>query len=425
MSTVAVTAFAMVLLTLLVQLVLAGVNDRGVDTVLEDRADAVTSTIEGVVASGGALSPATLELDPGVVVFDAAGRRVAGVAAAGEGGPVRALASASRARYLDGPGDVRLLAEPFDAGGGGVVVLSEPLAPYERAETYALVASIAAGAVVTAGAGGVAAWVMRRALSPVAQMAARADDWSEHDLGRRFELGEPRNEISTLGATLDHLLDRVARTIGAEQRLTSELAHELRTPLTTVQATAQLVLMRDDLDPSVRSEVEQMERSCHQMGQTISTLLDLARTGRGAASDSVAVTALLRATVDARADTGTRVVVEVEDDRLRVALPEALATRALGPVLDNALRYATQEVRLTAHADGEHAVVVVTDDGPGLPDHDVDLFEPGVAVGDRGGTGLGLALARRVARAGGGDVVARPGDHTGARIEVRLPAVST
>jgi signal transduction histidine kinase len=69
-------------------------------------------------------------------------------------------------------------------------------------------------------------------------MAARAADWSEHDLAHRFRLGPAPDELSQLGETLDHLLDRVAMTIRSEQRLTSELAHGPRTPLTAIQGSA-------------------------------------------------------------------------------------------------------------------------------------------------------------------------------------------
>ena len=91
---------------------------------------------------------------------------------------------------------------------------------------------------------GFVAWrVSHRALKPVRDMAERADDWSAHNLAHRFDLGPPVNELSRLGQTLDHLLDRVARAIRDEQRLTAELAHEIRTPLTAIRGSAELALL--------------------------------------------------------------------------------------------------------------------------------------------------------------------------------------
>ena len=75
-------------------------------------------------------------------------------------------------------------------------------------------------------------------------MAERAEDWSAQNLARRFDLGLPVNELSQLGQTLDHLLDRVAQAIRAEQRLSAELAHEIRTPLAAIRGSAELALLR-------------------------------------------------------------------------------------------------------------------------------------------------------------------------------------
>ena len=69
-------------------------------------------------------------------------------------------------------------------------------------------------------------------------MTEDAAAWSEHDLDRRFELGEPYDELTRLAATLDALLDRLAASMRHEQRFTAELSHELRTPLARISAEA-------------------------------------------------------------------------------------------------------------------------------------------------------------------------------------------
>src|SRR5699024_7571651 len=128
-----------------------------------------------------------------------------------------------------------LLAEPLPDG-AGVVVVAASLAPYATTRDAALVVGGVVGLLVTAAVCGVVAWTTTRALRPVASVARSAAAWSESDLGRRFELGTPHDEITELGAVLDRLLARVSRALVSEQRLTSELAHELRTPLTVVRA---------------------------------------------------------------------------------------------------------------------------------------------------------------------------------------------
>ena len=85
----------------------------------------------------------------------------------------------------------------------------------------------------------------RASLRPVARMTRQAAAWSEHDLDRRFALGEPHDELTELAATLDGLLDRLAASLRREQRFSAELSHELRTPLARVIAEAELALRRE------------------------------------------------------------------------------------------------------------------------------------------------------------------------------------
>ena len=75
-------------------------------------------------------------------------------------------------------------------------------------------------------------------------MTEQAEAWSEHDLDRRFGLGEPHDELTRLASTLDRLLDRIAASLRHERRFSAELSHELRTPLAKVTAEAELALRR-------------------------------------------------------------------------------------------------------------------------------------------------------------------------------------
>ena len=76
-------------------------------------------------------------------------------------------------------------------------------------------------------------------------MTRQAAAWSEHDLDRRFALGEPHDELGELAATLDGLLDRLAASLRREQLFLAELSHELRTPLARVMAESELALRRE------------------------------------------------------------------------------------------------------------------------------------------------------------------------------------
>ncbi|GCD88546.1 HAMP domain-containing sensor histidine kinase [Nocardioides sp. LS1] len=422
-STMALIALGMVAVTFGIQLLLHQTTDNTINTLLEERNDAVVAAVDS--ASGTTLTVPAEVLEPGVAVYDARGRRVAGDLATVPTEHLLPLTTVTTTTYTRIGERARLRAQPFTTGSGvsGVVIVSEPLAPYERAGRFVLFACIAIGLIVLIASGLIARWVTNRALAPVVQMADRATDWSEHDLGRRFELGPSTNEIAALGNTLDGLLERVAMTIRAEQRLTSELAHELRTPLAAIQGSADLALMRGEVSDDVREDLEQIALASRAMAVTITTLLDLAREPEAAQSTA---TCLLGDVVDA-------VVPLVPDklalartagpDGVRVAAPRDLVVRALSPVVENAVRHARSAVSLDVAVHPAGVEVRVGDDGPGVdPTVREAVFDAG-ATGPGGGTGLGLGIARRVARSVGGDVLLAEGASPagGALFVLRLP----
>jgi two-component system, OmpR family, sensor kinase len=414
----AVTALAAALLTLLVQLLLAHATTGALEQVLRDRCADVASAVEGA-SPGGTIVVPDATLVAGVAVYDASGTLVAGSAPSALAAVYAQLSTVARPTVTDEvAGTDRVRAQPFTLASGtrGVVVVSERIRPYEQVERYALVVSVATGLLAVLASAVLAAWVSRRALRPVVAMAGTASEWSEHDLSRRFDLGPPTNEISALAATLDGLLDKVSAAIRSEQRLTSELAHELRTPLTAVQGSAELVLLRPGLDDRLRGDVEAILTGTHQMASTITALLDLARSSTTRAE---ADTADLRAALERVVPASARVVLDVEP--VTVALPAALVERAVGPVVENAVRHAEHvTVRLVPGRPGCVAVAV-DDDGPGVePAEQERIFEAGHTSGDHAGSGLGLPLARRIARSAGGDVVLRRTE-TGSRFVVELP----
>lgn len=428
------TAFAVVLLVLLVQLLLARTSASSIQRVLEERMDAVISSAQAATTGEELVVPDS-RLDAGVAVYDDEGRLVAGSPPAPAADLYAELSTVTASRTVTLEESSTVSAEPFTITSGvtGVVVVSERVAPYEQAEHYALVVSIGTGLLAVVASAVIAAFVSRRALAPVLAMATTAEEWSERDLTSRFELGTGDNELTVLGHTLDSLLDKVAAAIRSEQRLTSELAHELRTPLTSLRGTADLMALRPDLDPELRIDVEEVRDAARRMADTITVLLELARSTSAAAAPTTCD--LGSVLTDVVADLGeqrTTVRIEVPDD-LRLGLPHALAVRALGPVVDNAVRHGDVVVVRSLPGRPGRVVLAVDDNGEGVAaDLRERIFEPGQTSGQSpghgGGAGLGLSLARRIARSAGGDVRldasprrAVERSPTGARFVVELP----
>jgi two-component system, OmpR family, sensor kinase len=404
-----VSAITAAVLVVGLQVLLGQTNDSTAHSRAENRAAAAGATVAVTRGRVRVLEERSSVLDQNVWTFDTRGNLLEGrlpqpslartVASLGDSTePVR--------QTVDG---VLYVASPVVRRGSRVatVVVAEDLEPYEKAERHSLWLSIVLGSatVVVASA---AAWVAaNRSLRQVQAMADRADDWREHDVGQRFDPGPGGDEIAHLGRTLDQMLDRIVEALSAERRLTDEIAHELRTPLAVVLAEADLA--RQSATGSQREGWDNIHAAAVRMRASIDTMLSVARAH--AAGEGRATVGQLR--------TELRLPPAPYDD-VELGAPVSPLVAAIRPLLENAERHGAGQPRLEVARDGRTVVLSVVDDGPGVPADDVGaVFEPGYTThGD--GAGLGLPLARRVVRALGGDIVARPGP--GGRFEVRVPA---
>jgi signal transduction histidine kinase len=343
-----------------------------------------------------------------------------------------ALAAQAPASRDVGATRTRLYALPVVQSGQrlGAVVAAVALTPYEQTQQTALVASIVLAIAVFTAVALSAAWLISKALSPVARMTRQAAEWSEHDLDKRFSMGPPHDELTQLASTLDTLLDRLATTLRHEQRLSAELSHELRTPLASIAADAQYALRHGELSPEARAGVEQILQSALRMARTLDTLIAAARAQldpRRATSDAVSCA---RAALEAARELDTRELcmsLRAATQGIRVGVERDLVERILAPLLENASRHASEQVELAVARDRAGVLFTISDDGGGVASDELEaIFEPGRRAGGAAtatlstGAGLGLALARRLARSAGGDVRAEASDR-GGRFIVRLP----
>ena len=312
----------------------------------------------------------------------------------------------------------------------GTIVTAVSLDAYSQTQRAALIGSIALATALLAAIAAIAWWMLGRALHPVAQMTESAATWSEQDLDQRFELGEPYDELTRLAATLDGLLERIAASVRHEQRLTAELSHELRTPLARLKGETELVLRREREPDEYVETLRTIDRNIDEMTGTVTTLMSAARHEAGLTTGTSDLREAVQAAVDvARADDSISAMeLELPKEPVRVSAEPELLSRIVQPVLDNACRYGRSVVHVRVARNGSVATVEVADDGPGVRDHEHELiFDPGArgsaadTAGARGsGAGLGLALARRLARSAGGDVTVEP-SAVGGRFLVRLP----
>jgi signal transduction histidine kinase len=403
--TVVIATSVVAVLVVVSHVLLSHVTDADAHALARTRAEAIGANV--TLRSGRvALTENGNEALDTVSWVYADGRLIDGIVPDDVLDRVQALAGSGRSETATVE-NYLLYARPIPIEGHRVaVVVGVDLTPYETSEQRSLALSLILGGLSILLAGGVAYLVVRRAMRVVHDMAALADDWSDHEPGRRFDLGSPRDEFGELGRTLDHLLERIDNALADERRLTDEIAHELRTPLTVLRGEAQLAqLSGAPLAPeSVLAEVERVNAA-------ITTILAAARTrtGGGTRCD-------LRAAAR-QAIAGRRVELAVPAN-IDVAVATEVVVAVLSPLLENGLRHASSRVWVTARTRSQGVVIDVLDDGPGFDPAEVDrVFEAGVTGGD--GHGLGLAVVRRLAASAGVAVRAVADGH--GRVEVTFP----
>lgn len=255
--------------------------------VLAARADALAASIDEV---NGDVVVESRPSDPrlaGRAWVYADGRQISAPLNGGVAeGAARRLGTVTRPTEVDVPaGEVRLRAVPvFDAGPKrqiATVVVAISTRPYEFTRRRTLIGSIVLGLLLLA----IGSWVTWRAvgsaLRPVAAMAHDAEEWSEHDLDRRFSRGPARDELGSLAATLNGLLARIAASRRHEQRFSAEMAHELRTPLAAMRGEAELLQRHADDPTAVRSGLDAVLRLADRMAGVVDTLMDVARETAG------------------------------------------------------------------------------------------------------------------------------------------------
>ena len=414
---VAVVAFNVLLRQSLLDDARTAATERAESAALaiSDRADAAGTA--SVLGAGG---PETWVLQNGTI------RSPAGASAAADAAARALIARGTGTEEV--PGEAAMLgAAPISLGNAtvGTVVAVVPLTPYERTERHALVASVALAAFIALLVAIVTAWALRSALRPIDDMTHTAASWTEEGSAERFDQGDPVDEVGNLAQTLDQMLDRIQASLRHERRLTSEMSHELRTPLARVIGEAELALRQDRGTAEYRAALEGIRDSALRMDATIAALLASARdqvAGQHSVADAVAVA---REAADAGRLVGgiPGVTVTAHDEVMHVGVDAAVLARILGPLIENGVRHARSEVAVHVERMQGDVRVTVHDDGPGVAPGETEvIFEPGVrgtgATGE--GSGLGLALSRRLARSAGGDVCVQPGQ--GGRFEVRLPA---
>lgn len=262
-------------------------------------------------------------------------------------------------------------------------------------------------------AGALAWWLARRITAPLARLGAAAQ---RIGLGERPELlpeTGPR-ELAALARRFNAMAQQVRDLLSARTTLLAGVSHDLRTPLARMRLA--LEMLKSDPAPTL---IGRLESDIEEMNGLIATLLDLARGLEREPTEETDLAELLNDLVaHAAAGNDRDITVRCGDCRRAVA-PRALR-RAIGNLLQNALRYAPAgPLELVCETSGNTCRIGVLDRGPGIPAERIAaMFEPFQRLDasrspQTGGAGLGLAIVRELAKANGWQVMLEPRNEGG------------
>jgi two-component system sensor histidine kinase BaeS len=366
-----------------------------------------------------------------LTVLDGAGAVVGasdgspGLVGPGGGGPGR---GAQRGSPVSAPIEV-------DGAEVGSVVLRFPGAGLSRAESETRSALFTA---VLVGAGlsvllaiGVAVVLSRRITQPVSALGEAARRLEKGELDARVGLEDAPAEIADLGRAFDSMAETIERESALRRALVADVAHELRTPVTVLQGSCEALV--DGVEPPTPDRLASLHEEVLRLGRLVGDLETLS-------SAEAARFGLEREVVDlgSIADQSAArlasyfeagdLTLERDLQPTHVIGDPSRLSQLMDNLLGNALKFTPPggRVVIETRSDEDHALLRVSDSGPGIPDaelpHVFERFWRGEQARGVAGSGIGLAVVAELVEAHGGgvDVSSRPGE--GATFTVRLPA---
>jgi len=284
------------------------------------------------------------------------------------------------------------------------------------------------------GAIAITGFATRRALSPLREATRSIEGIDERTLDARLPLRGCADDLERHAIALNRVLERLEQSFQRISAFSADVAHELRTPVNRALNLADAALDGD----VAREEIVAIRESMEEMRRLIERLLLLSRGDAGRLPlqrERVDLAALGRDLVELFRPSceQNRVTLEIDPHggAATAWVDAGLLQQAIANLLDNAVAHtpAGGEIRVDVAADGDTASIAVSDAGAGVSERDRErIFDRFVQLdGSRSapGAGLGLAIARMIARLHGGDLRAGASPLGGARFELRVPQLAS
>jgi two-component system, OmpR family, osmolarity sensor histidine kinase EnvZ len=262
----------------------------------------------------------------------------------------------------------------------------------------------------------VAILFLNNQIRPILRLADAAESFGK---GREVPNFRPRGarEVRRAAAAFIEMKSRIERAIEQRTAMLAGVSHDLRTILTRFKLELALL-------GKIR-ETDGMKKDVDEMSHMLEAYLAFARGDSGEQSSPTDMGAFLEEMKTDAERNGHRTSIAFHGQPIVTVRPAAFR-RCLGNLVSNAARFA-DTISITGHRDHRWLTLTIDDDGPGIPpDLREQVFKPFLRLDDarnqdQGGTGLGLAVARDIARSHGGDITLSDSPLGGLRATVRVP----
>jgi heavy metal sensor kinase len=330
----------------------------------------------------------------------------------------------------------RALTAPVTIGGYAevlrVAVSAEPL----HGQLMEILIVLALGlplVVILSGVGGYG--LARRALAPIERLASEAKRITAERLHERLNVANPSDEIGRLTQVINDTLARLETSFDQLRRFTADASHELRTPLAVVRGIGEAAVAGRRSPAEYGEAIGSMLEEVDRMTNLVDTLLRLSRGDAGTirlSRERIDLGHLAKEAVGSLAilaeERGQTVTLDADESAVvnadRLVLREAVTN-----VLDNAIKYSPPGSRVSVQirSAGPEAVLTVIDEGPGIAaEHRERIFDRFFRIDearsrDRGGAGLGLAIAKSAVEIHGGRIGVEQPAEGGSALRIVLP----
>ena len=278
-------------------------------------------------------------------------------------------------------------------------------------------------------------WLMRRSLQPVDEITRRAEGITSTNLSERLPVIRTGDELERLSVSLNRMIERLDDAFQHINRFSADASHELRTPLTILQLELEGIAQSHRLNPLLTDQIGSALEETHRMSHIVESLLAISRLDAGEAKIEMArlnlgqLAASTTEQMKLLAEEKSIRLTSTVDSDVYVEGDRAHLQQVVVNLVANAIKYTQDggEVEMRVRRKANTAVLEVSDNGAGIPDHALPhVFERFYRADkarsrESGGAGLGLAIVKAICTAHGAELNVSSREGKGSIFSVELP----